>query len=186
MKSLYIDSKEITDAGYTEGTGQAVFQNVVKQMLPDAGGSIFTQSWIMGDQETVNASWTLENVLNEEMVYVVAFVQNRQTKEVYQAATNDPDANATSIESYMAAVDKDILVYPNPSTDRAFIAFGRPVQERTELKVYNHAGALVEIHRIEAGLNVYQLNVSDYKKGVYYIRVTDKQKVVGTAKLIVL
>ena len=155
-------------------------------MLPDAGGSIFTKSWTTGDQETVNANWSFENVLDEDMIYVVAFVQNRETKIVYQSATNDPDANATSIGSFMENHDRDILVYPNPTSENAFIAFGKPVEDRTELKVYNHAGALVGIHRLEGGLNVYVLNVSDYKKGVYFIRVTDQQKVVGTAKLIVL
>ncbi len=182
---IAVIEKEITDADYTGGSG-LVFQNVVKQMLPDAGGSIFTRSWTTGDQETVSSNWTFNNVLNEEMIYVVAFIQNRETKVVYQTVTNDPDANATSIESFMAATKKDILVYPNPSSEIAYIAFGKPVDDRTELKVYNHAGALIGIHLLEGGLNVYPLNVSDYKKGVYYIRVTDQMKVVGTAKLIVL
>jgi len=181
-----IIEKEIDDPAYYGAFDQTRFENVVRKMLPDAGGTIFTKEWTKGDKENFSLNWNIQNVLDEDLLYVVVFVQDRDTKQVYQTATNDPDAISGSVGTFMQAKNMDLLVFPNPASELANIAFSEPLAERSTLQVFNHMGALVEICQIESGISIHQLNVQDYKKGVYYLRIVQGNKLVGVSKLMVL
>jgi hypothetical protein len=180
-----IIEKEIDDPAYHGAFNQTKFENVVRKMLPDAGGTIFTKEWTKGEKENFSLNWDIQNVLSEDLLYVVVFVQNRDTKEVYQAATNDPDAISGPVGTFMQAKNLDLLVFPNPASDMTNIAFGEPLAERSTLQVFNHMGALVEICQIEKGITIHQLNVQDYRKGVYYLRIIQGNRLVGVSKLMV-
>jgi hypothetical protein len=178
--------KEIDDPAYNGAFSQTSFENVVRKMLPDAGGKIFTKEWTKGEKENFSLSWNIQNVLSEDLLYVVVFIQNRDTKEVYQTVTNDPDAISGVVGTFMQANNMDLLVYPNPASDLVNIAFGEPLAERSTLQVFNYMGALVEICQIESGISIHQLNVQDYRKGVYYLRIIQGNKLIGVSKMMVL
>ncbi|KPK81868.1 MAG: hypothetical protein AMS27_15080, partial [Bacteroides sp. SM23_62_1] len=177
--------KEIDDPAYHGAFNQTRFENVVRKMLPDAGGTIFTREWVKGEKENFSLDWNIQNVLNEDLLYVVVFIQNRDTKEVYQAATNDPDALAGPVSTFMHAKNLELLIFPNPASDVTNILFSDPLAERTTLQVFNHMGALIGIYQIESGISLHQMNVQDYRKGVYYLRIVQGNKLIGVSKLMV-
>ena len=65
--------------------GEKEFSYVMKKMLPDANGTEF-QSFVEGETYTVVGRWKIENLYQMNQIGIVAFVQNHNTKEIYQAA----------------------------------------------------------------------------------------------------
>ena len=72
-----------SDLYYTGTNGDPVHHFVLRKMYPDANGEAFTiganQSKTITRSITWNSSWKLSNS------HIVAFIQNRNTREVYQA-----------------------------------------------------------------------------------------------------
>jgi hypothetical protein len=83
LHSVIIE-REINYSTPPGSNGETVFENVCRKMLPNNKGysitNIESELQINFDWETeLNSSW------NEEMLSIVLFVQNSQTKKVYQA-----------------------------------------------------------------------------------------------------
>jgi len=179
--------KQITDPGYTGTNGDTVFQNVVREMLPNAAGLSFIQAWNPGDKQTASFDWTIENVVDQEMVYVVVFLQNAVSKNVYQAASNDPDLGATSVQEIMKARDMSMMVYPNPATDRAYVMFADiPGSSKVELQLFNHLGSLVRNEIMEPGLEIHEFDLSGLNRGVYFIRAIQNGRIIEVSKLMIM
>ncbi len=186
---LYIAviEKEISDPEYEGANGETVFQNVVKDMLPSAAGISFIRSWNPGDSESVTQDWTIENVLDGEMLYVVAFVQDAGSEYVYQAGSNDPDLNATSVQEVLAARNLSMLIYPNPAQNEAYIMFsGEPVTGPVEIQVFSPLGNMVMHELTHPGRGIYTLNVRGMARGVYLIRAVQHGRVRGTGRLTIM
>jgi hypothetical protein len=62
------------------------------------------------------------------------------------------------------AGQEDVMVYPNPATDRVFISVNRP----TQVAIYNLAGSLVKSRLIESKYDYIEVN--DLKPGMYLIK----------------
>ena len=181
-----IIEKQISDPSYAGTNGEIVFQNVARAMLPSAAGMSFIQDWNPGDKQTANFDWTIAHVLNPDLAYVVAFVQDAASKEVYQAASNDPDLWATSIHEVMASRDLAMLVYPNPASKQAHIQFADALSSPVEIQVFNHLGSLVKNGVVKSGEDFYEFDVSEFSKGVYFIRALQNGRVLETSKLIII
>lgn len=68
--------------------------------------------------------------------------------------------------------DETILLYPNPVKDILFISY--PSEKETAMRVllYNLQGSLVKQAQYDtvAGLNQYELNLSNFAGGIYVIK----------------
>jgi hypothetical protein len=181
-----IIEKQISDPSYVGTNGETVFQNVARVMLPSAAGQSFIQAWNPGDKQTANFNWTIAHVLNEDLAYVVAFIQDASSKEIYQTASNDPDLWATSIHDVLAARDLFMLVYPNPASKQAHILFADALTSPVEIQVFNHLGSLVKNGVVKSGEDFYEFDVSEFSKGVYFIRALQNGRVLETSKLIII
>lgn len=72
--------------------GEKDFYNVMKKMLPTAGGTVLPTSFEVGDYFVLQFAWKLANVYNINELSVVGFIQNAQTKTIYQAANSSATA----------------------------------------------------------------------------------------------
>lgn len=68
--------------------GEKDFYNVMKKMLPGTSGTAMPASMVVGDYVIFEGAWKLANVYNKAQLAAVGFVQNKVTKEVYQAANS--------------------------------------------------------------------------------------------------
>jgi hypothetical protein len=66
--------------------GEKDFYSVMKKMLPSASGTVLPTSFQTGDYFVLQYAWKLANVYSIPELSVVGFIQNVQTKAVYQAA----------------------------------------------------------------------------------------------------
>lgn len=88
---IVVVEKEIGFGSAPGSNGETVFHEVMKKMLPNSNGTDLKKDWAVGDKETIELSWELENVYNLDELNVVAFIQNEQSQVVLQAAGTDPD-----------------------------------------------------------------------------------------------
>ncbi len=168
-----------------DNAGVSGAQNVVRRMLPDAGGSIlpvlsmFAYDTLSMDPQT----WTVPASMDISNIMVVAFVQNYNTQEVYQCADNInyliatddavEDANATTFR-----------IFPNPAKYEATIAFNAPISESYWLEVFNGIGQKVDQIRMAKGASRARVSLQKYTAGMYIVRITANESVIGWSRLI--
>jgi hypothetical protein len=71
--------------------GEKDFYNVMKKILPDKNGYLLSSDISTGQYFIVESSWELANVYNKNELSVVAFIQDMNTKEIFQAANSSTD-----------------------------------------------------------------------------------------------
>ncbi len=79
------------------------------------------------------------------------------------------------------AFNKKIEVYPNPVTETVNIQFSEKQSEVTIL-LYNNIGQLL-LHKKSTTIQEYSINMNDFPKGVYYIKINSRDKT-GVKKII--
>ncbi|MFH2094715.1 MAG: PKD domain-containing protein, partial [Bacteroidota bacterium] len=177
--------KEITSL--TGSNGETSFRSVMKKMLPDAGGTNYSQSWSYNQSETVTQSWTFENVYNPDQIYVVAFIQDEDTKEIYQAITDDTSIVFTSIGEpvYFTEEQRCFIVYPNPASEMVNIMFSSSENARRYIEVYDNIGQLVETIIVNPGTRYIRKDINQYSEGLYLFILRDENKMIEVNKLII-
>lgn len=110
--------------------GEREFWWVARNMLPDANGTTLNQS--AGSNQTYNFSYTIKSNWNAGQIYVVAFIQDDQTKEVLQAAQNLKVAKVQA------------------QTDNRFLKIARGGQTTATIQVTNPNSELI---RVGVGIN---------------------------------
>jgi hypothetical protein len=189
---IAILEKHINDAAYLVQGGDTAFQNVVRDMLPNAAGESFNRSWNAGDKVSLFHSWNIsEKVLYPELLNVVVFVQDAESRMVYQAASNDPDLNGdpvihVSLSDVLKSGDIRMLLYPNPATGKAYLAFGEPLKERVEIQLFTHTGSLVRNDLLIQGTNVFEMDLQGLSVGIYFVRAIQYGRVIATEKLMIM
>lgn len=78
--------KHIHYASAPGNNGEKDFYNVMKKMLPSSAGTPLQASFNAGDYFVMELYWKLANVYTISELSVVGFIQDVQTKAVYQAA----------------------------------------------------------------------------------------------------
>ena len=183
--TLYIAVIEREITQITGESEEEIYESVVKKMLPGPSGTSYIRRWAPGEQVTVNQSWNYTNVFDADEIRVVAFVQNENTGEIYQAAIDQSE--------YITSINDDIhinqpiklLVYPNPSGGVTYVKFNQPVIEDCRMDLFNNMGKLLYSAKIYKGEELVHFNTENYYNGLYILRIADKKRVIDVKKLII-
>ena len=91
----------------------------------------------------------------------------------------------TLAASGLADIENGIsaIVYPNPAKDKATLRLSG-LTTTAKVIISDLQGRIILTDEIQAGVETYELNTSNYASGVYYIRIVSGNKV-NTQKLIV-
>jgi hypothetical protein len=144
-----------------ESPGSEIQNFVARNVYPDAMGtpldfsSETTQTWTT--TVTIEDSYLIENC------EVIAFIQNMDTKEIYQG-TSMMAALLTGVGSVEVA--DALMVYPNPATSRVNIKAGNEINS---VRVYNHLGQLV--YEAKGASRIMNLNTEQFNSGLYIFKV---------------
>ncbi|WP_299452742.1 Ig-like domain-containing protein [uncultured Microscilla sp.] len=165
------------------GSTGLVFKNVVKKMLPSAAGTLI--DWTAGKtSEVITQSWELVNVYDNKQLGVVVFVQDDETKEVYQAAIGDPSSLLRTNGSNQSNDDKqvtgiadnqkhDFVVYPNPAVTQVYVGYkSLSFTENTPYIVYDQLGKVVASGTVAQGKQGVVIDTRQWSEGVYYVELT--------------
>ena len=83
----------------------------------------------------------------------------------YEFTQTECNPNNTFLSNHEIESQKEITIYPNPSSDYVFIEFD---QEITDLKILNIEGRIIKKLR-----SVEYINVSFLNKGIYFLKVNN-------------
>lgn len=167
--------------------GDTIFRNVVKAMLPGPGGKTFGHAWTFGQDRRFEESWEVENVYDVNQLRVVAFIQNEQTKEVYQVAYLDSIDFDTSIDIPAPPVTKKLAyyLYPNPAGQYTTVQFNETNHDDLTYQLFNNTGKLVSSGIIPKGTSSEQIYIENLPEGLYLLRLANEYKALGVTKLMI-
>jgi hypothetical protein len=163
----------VEDVNYSGRNGIRNHKNVMRKIITPAEGETISNS---GTQDYTK-TFQLDQSWNSNNVSVVVFLQNPETKEVYQSATIDyNDLIVTDIaETNQLPNDFELRQnYPNPFNPTTTIEYSLPSSGYVHLNVYNLFGqevaALVNDLK-PAGTHKVQFNAAELPSGIYFYKV---------------
>lgn len=168
--NLYLAVVE-KDVDYTSpNTGATQHFDVFRTMLPSINGTPVTLAQ-PGSSITQTFSYSVASGWNAEQIYVVAFVQNADTKEVLNSGTRfDPLIVATG----EPGVQK-VTIQPNPVKDGAVAYIG---EDRAEsLEVFGINGQRVKVSFDNQQVGTVSFSMANLPKGIYVVKITGEEGV---------
>ncbi|MBK7131722.1 MAG: T9SS type A sorting domain-containing protein [Bacteroidales bacterium] len=178
--------------------GEVNFKNVFRKFIPDAGGIDLKKTWTKGESFAIpEKTWVIENIKNNSDIEVIAFVQNSQTKEVYQVASGllktgksvfdnlKLDENAIGTESSLLPEIITFGLYPNPASDKLRIEFSDKLAAETDIKIFDFQGAVKKTYKVASGESELFIEDIGLKAGIYLVRISSGGVDLGFRKLII-
>ena len=141
---------------------------------------------------TTATDWTTVSATGTTLTVTVNNLTAETTYEYKAFATTASETvegevmNFTTLAaSGLADIENGIsaIVYPNPAKDKAMLRLSG-LTTTAKVIISDLQGRIILTDDIQAGVETYELNTSNYASGVYYIRIVSGNKV-NTQKLIV-
>ncbi|HRW62068.1 MAG TPA: T9SS type A sorting domain-containing protein, partial [Bacteroidales bacterium] len=163
------------------------YYNILRAMLPDPAGTLLERSWNADDSVKLFHSWVIPSELNADSLFVIAFIQNEDSKEIYQAAYTSEFGVLTSDNEFKESLSElDYLVYPNPANETVNLKFIGNRNSDLKLNIYNNTGYLVKTVYLPSDIKDYNININDLPVGIYFLKLDDGYHYSGTTKIIKL
>ncbi|OFX57889.1 MAG: hypothetical protein A2046_08875 [Bacteroidetes bacterium GWA2_30_7] len=80
--------------------------------------------------------------------------------------------------------NESINIYPNPTTNEAFIEIKSGKNEKLKLKIFDLQGRVIKEFNYSKS-NIYKINAIDFAQGVYFIKLISGNTDVAVSKLII-
>jgi hypothetical protein len=164
---------------------------VMRAILPTPDGDVrFQQTWAAGDSIPLNHTWSFNNaVYRASKLEAVVFVQDMNTKKVYQAATTRDLTifqGPVAVEDLQPSEGKEIVnikLYPNPAVNYFNVEFEQPLEGEYDWQLFDVQGRVLQRGKAEAGTQLLQISSQELSAGVYIFaihndRVYTQRKVV--------
>ena len=171
--SIYIQ-RDLTLAGVHK-------HSVLRKMLPNPDGLLFQQAWRVGN--TFSQVFTWNNIfpnVNPLHLQAVAFIQNTQTKEVYQSATTRdlsmfiPTNQNTLAPEELPQPTVGLKLFPNPAQDYFNIAFTQGLDTDYQWQLIDPLGRVLRNGIAQEGLEQIQVQTSELASGMYFFVIYNK------------
>ncbi len=149
---------------YNAPNGETVHHNVFRKFLTATAGEEVDMS---SGNATESFTYEVDPTWNADEIYVIAWVMNPTTKEIYNSGTRFDPAFVTAVNEVSRT--GVFQLYPNLTTGAFTIALPDN-QHKTSVQVYNAIGDLFFSQTYEA---LSQINVdgSTWPEGTYIVRV---------------
>lgn len=149
------------------------YRNVLRKLLPDAGGTPLPSSFTEGQSQEYAFNWSLENIFNAENMAIVAFIQGETEREVLQTGLSKDFGVPVSVSALPPEEkgEPDITFYPNPASELLNILFSEPLENSCILEVYSLSGNLLLSQILSAGTESFQFSTGNLSTGTYILKV---------------
>ena len=173
-------------SGAFDRNGQQISYNALRKMLPNGVGSRFKQSYPQGTILNVTETWDISKDLDAGDLAIVAFVQNVETKVIYQAVTKDVVGKVSpTITGIGDALGEGYNLYPNPANNEVFIVFEKTTIEVMGWSVYDQTGKVYRLGKLKPGAGGFSLDTNDFPSGMYFISITGENLKFNNSKFII-
>ena len=169
-----------------------IYRNVLKRLLFGAEGETIDITWTPGTSQRLGAQWTIDTeIYDMSNLYVVAFVQDKVSREVYAAsiakAPNKTRSTITSIDRELAGQVRNISLYPNPANKVLHFAIDSSPLERYDWKIVDQRGVTMMDGTLDFNSDgIYRVETTGMTNGVYYVVVGLEGKALMYRKLAIM
>lgn len=167
-------SVDLAQAGLTQvPSGEQDFEFVLRKMLPSASGTKFSNSIAQGETINVSHSWVPQlDFYNPASVAIIAFIQDEDTREVYQSSILDNIA----IPDKVTGIDKSPMnisfeLFPNPAHDKLTVILPLGLKQPV-VKMFDMFGKVIFDNQVD--VNKLELDTKDIAAGMYHVQVETK------------
>jgi len=153
--------------------GERDFPHVFRRSYPTSQGTVHP---LAAGTYTYVITYKLETAWVADNMYTIAFIQDDNTKEIYNVAGKW--TAPTSIVPVSNEIPKDFSVtqnYPNPFNPRTTVEFSVPKEDYTTLKVFNSLGKEIGTYHsglTKAGMYRIVLDATEWSSGLYFYKIT--------------
>ncbi|MCB0665208.1 MAG: Omp28-related outer membrane protein [Saprospiraceae bacterium] len=144
--------------------GETDHLDVLRTFISSNAGDDFDMPGV-GEETTVNYQYDLPNGVRSDQAYVVAFIQDLNSKIILNSGTRFDDV-ATSLSD--VALEADLKAFPNPVGDRLNVSVGSKYQIH-KMEIYNHIGQRVRLVPLSTPESEISIPVNDLSAGTYML-----------------
>jgi hypothetical protein len=171
------DSLRSTQRHYMKSVVRTM-QSDITSVTAGTAGTPFNRAFVTGDIVPVSINWEFQtNLYRRANLRINVFVQNEESKEVYQVATsrdltvfNGP----VNVEELPMAEGKEIIdfkLYPNPAQDYFNIEFSQPLEGEYDWQVVDMLGRVLQQGKAQPGDRTIQVQTEQYAGGMYIFSI---------------
>jgi len=180
---LYVAVFETSVTAYTGANGQTSFRNVMLDMLPTLTGKTIGDNWVYGESDTWAYTWMYPAYVEDvEDLAVAAFIQDRTTHQILQAAVVYKDPTVGVDDGELGIVD--LHLYPNPASDHFFLNLGSRSQSVGRVELLDLNGRLLQQEIVPPGSQVIRMDIQDLDVGLYIVKWTGADGSRGLSKIV--
>ncbi len=176
------------DIAIQSGANQIMYFNVLKKFLPTAAGTPLNIALAQDQSVTFPFSWASSKIYNFDRLWVIAFIQDELTREIYQVASSNPQYY-TAILPFQSKTSNDFIdmkVYPNPASDLLFVSFDKELAAESVVQLIDNYGRMVKNTKVFAHISALEMSISDLPEGIYFVRLIQKGAYSRAAKVLVM
>ncbi len=168
----------------------SVINNVLRKILTDSAGTFNlvmpNDPLLPGEILTFNEQrWAITKLMNQESLRVIAYAQDLNTGQVYQAASVDLPlslSNPLGLEEQLSQVE----LYPNPASNEFTMEFGGPLLEDAEWVLYDQSGRAVQKGALPRGKDRVKVYTKEIPSGLYLIHLYGEERKRQSKRVIVV
>ncbi len=177
LKAYIVITEKLTEDN-VGSNGETEFHHVMMKMLPDETGTTL-DALLGGETTTLTETFdmNLTNMETPDDLSVVVFVQDDSDKSVVQSDMMDV-VFATGIDNE-ATTENSLQIFPNPAKNVVNI---QSSDEVNKVQILNLSGQII-LEQTTSGKQT-QFRTSEFKTGVYLVRVFSQNNVI-TRKLVI-
>lgn len=166
------------------------YRYVVRKMLPDAAGTKYRDSLKISSQPVAfEQLWTPDArfITDPNQLAVVVFLQNEDTKEVYQARLRaEPNFIPALVTGVEPTFEEQVNIYPNPAHRELNIQLPRRTSTSLPITLTDNFGRAVYINTIGIGEQMKTISTSDFAAGIYILQITSDKGEIARKKVVVV
>ncbi|MEM6643670.1 MAG: T9SS type A sorting domain-containing protein [Bacteroidota bacterium] len=162
-----------------------ILQNTLRKLLPNGAGKYVRGPLISGRTLDFDTTWAISGLMNGSALRVIAFAQDLNTKDIYQAASVDV---SLTLETALSTKDlsTQVEIFPNPSDDQFTIELGEASSNTTTWSLYDQSGRSVLSGEIDRKISSAIVDTRDIPSGLYLIKIDRPNRSLSSSRVIVL
>ncbi len=177
LKTVVVEA-EVNKSDYQKSPGknaETVYHYVMRKHVPSFEGTTITAT-----TQTENISWELNKIKNINQLRVIAYLQNKNTKEIYETVMATPSFSAVGAVFAANINENAIKLFPNPTSNTLTINYVGNEKTAQAINIYNVNGQLISTNILLNSSN--EINVSQYASGTYLATITNANGKLVAAK----
>ncbi len=172
---IVIAEKDVQKSSYLASPGnnsETEYPWVVRKMLPDANGYPLVNTSLNGN-DSIHVNFSTNNIKDLNKLRLIAFVQNNNTKEIFQAEISSPQF-LTNINQMKSQYNELFSLYPSEESNSLNIKINT-ISSNSQFRIFDILGNRLYSENVTS--EVFSVPTISYSNGIYLAQVENGYEV---------